>query len=64
MHRRMVQDLENKVEKELNHSKDLVWIHSKHQMEKEQGHKSHLHQLQVIIEEVAQIKQEMQPWKK
>jgi hypothetical protein len=24
MHRRMVQDLENKVEKELNHSKDLV----------------------------------------
>jgi hypothetical protein len=24
MHRRMVQDLENKVEKELNHAKELV----------------------------------------
>jgi hypothetical protein len=35
MHRKMVQDLENKVEKELNHAKELVWIHSKHQMEKE-----------------------------
>lgn len=54
----MVQDLENKVEKELNHAKELVWIHSKHHMEKEQGHKSHLYQLQVITKEVAQLKQE------
>ncbi len=52
----MVQDLESKVEKELNRTKELVWIQSKHWMEKEQGHKSHLDQLQVITKKVAQLK--------